>query len=607
MNFSYIEFLPLVLFFFCVFAFFFYRFDLKSKRWIESNWNLEKTKRNKYSVYFLLASIFLFLLALLDLRGPTEYIQTDIPDQRTVILIDQSASMLAEDIRPSRYERSIMVARHFVRNAVGHRIAIVVFSDNQKRVVPFTSDIEFLDSRLNALRSIDIRSGGTNLTQAMRESLQYFKTGGRGSESEAEVFGNLLVFTDAEDHGERLEFDVPDGISIAMVGVGTRSGARIPIRDRNGNFRNYKRHMGEEIITKLDEEYLVRLASLARRNSYWILRSGTMPTDEIVDFFREGHRENVSRGSVRIRPVLVEYLMIPAIVLFVISVFLGRGEGLKRKRDVIVRSVLILFALNYFSPNVASADVSRKLERLQRGELSYAERLMLAEELARQGMTEEARTLYDENFDLDRMPPESLLNYGTTLIEDGDLINGVRILDHIIRDDNISDDVKSAARRNILRAIALQEQEQQEEQQQDQDDDRETDPDGDEGEEGDQMEGDQDDESSEGDQQRDGEPGDQQQEPGDPDFDDDSDQETDPGEEEDDEDADAGQEDEEEGPDESPSQTIEEREEELRRQRQLTDIPGVVEQILDRDRDFQERFLNSTSTNEPAGRDRKDW
>ena len=70
---------------------------------------------------------------------------------KTIILVDSSASMLAEDVRPNRFKKALLLVKHYVKKAVGQQISLVVFSDNQKRIIPFTDDIDLINARLERL------------------------------------------------------------------------------------------------------------------------------------------------------------------------------------------------------------------------------------------------------------------------------------------------------------------------------------------------------------------------------------------------------------------------------------------------------------------------
>ena len=184
---------------FLVFAILVIIFEFRYFRWIKRYWFFKRTWINRFSTFFYLFGIFLLLTSLLDLRGKEIRIKAQIPDQKTIILLDTSMSMLAEDVRPNRFQRALLLAKHFVSKAVGHQVSIVVFSDTQKRIVPFTDDIDLLDSRISALQDLNLENAGSNLRQSLLETVQYLR--GEAGEGQA-VTGNILIFSDAEEQGE---------------------------------------------------------------------------------------------------------------------------------------------------------------------------------------------------------------------------------------------------------------------------------------------------------------------------------------------------------------------------------------------------------------------
>jgi Ca-activated chloride channel family protein len=192
--------------------------------------------------------------------------------------------MLAEDVRPNRFEKASLLAKHFIKKAVGHQISIVVFSDGQKRIVPFTNDMDLIEARLNALKELDLERGGTGLSLAIQESIQYFV------DSEKRPFGNILVLTDAEETDGGLDLDVPEGISVGVVGVGTAKGAPIPMRSSRGVFSGNKKHQGKTVISKLDEEYLKKLGTEIEHFKYWVASSYSLPTEKILGFFNRAFK-----------------------------------------------------------------------------------------------------------------------------------------------------------------------------------------------------------------------------------------------------------------------------------------------------------------------------
>jgi len=144
-------------------------------KWVEDHWFYKRSKSSTLSSLFFVFGFILLMVALLDLRGPEKNIQGKISDQKTILLIDSSASMLAEDVRPNRFRKALLLAKHFIKKAVGQQLSIVVFSDSAKQIMPFTNDIDLLEARLGALERMKLSRGGTSLTLAIKESIQFFE------------------------------------------------------------------------------------------------------------------------------------------------------------------------------------------------------------------------------------------------------------------------------------------------------------------------------------------------------------------------------------------------------------------------------------------------
>lgn len=323
-------------------------------KWVKTYWFFERTWLNRFSTVFYILSLFLMLVSLLDLRGPEEKIKTNLPDQKTIIILDSSSSMLAEDIRPSRFSKAIQLARHFVKNAAGHQVSVVLFSDIQKRLIPFTDDIDLLDSRLAALENTNAVSGGSNIGQAIAEAVGYFDTDGDRKSAQ----GNILVFTDAEESDGSFDLDIGNNLNLAVVGVGTAKGANIPLRWEDGSFRGYKTNKGEPVITKLDEEYIKKIGKNVKNYKYWIANSYSLPTDDIKNFFRGIYNKSNGKSDMRVRPVFSHLILIPAIMMFCISIILGRFASFKTIMS------LLFVALLSFSNGVYAEDEKEEKKKL---------------------------------------------------------------------------------------------------------------------------------------------------------------------------------------------------------------------------------------------------
>ena len=96
----------------------------------------------------------------------------------------------------------------------------------------------------------------------------------------------MFIISDGEDHSEGSTLDavedaIDEGITIYTIGVGKEKGAPIPIK-RNGILESLKKDSeGETVITKLNKEVLIDIAS--EGNGEYIDGSNT---DEAVEFIK---------------------------------------------------------------------------------------------------------------------------------------------------------------------------------------------------------------------------------------------------------------------------------------------------------------------------------
>ena len=424
--------------------------------WIRAHWFFERSFYSLIGFIMLSISFSLLLFSLMDVRGPQEQTEVAIPDQKTVIMIDTSASMLVEDVKPSRFKRSLFMAKHFVKRAIGHQVAVVLFSNIQKRIVPFTDDIDLLDARISGLETLDISRGGSNIARAIQESLQYF----RSSHFDArEISGNILVFSDSEETSAPFDVDIPKKVNVAFVGVGTLNGGKIPLRGRNGYFRGYKRHGSEDVVSRLNENYIKNLGSQISSYKYWVTSSYTIYTDEILKFFERSFLEELeSAHQMVVRPVWSHYVVSAGIVFYILSVVFSQFRSFTK-----IVMVFLLVMVGKSDSGLVWADIPTDLERLKKGRLDKIQRLKLAEKFLKKGEKGKALKLYRENVggyeDIDFA---TLSNYSVALFQSGRVEEGVRVYEHLYENASLGDAEKDALRSNLLKA--LEERDKQQEQ-----------------------------------------------------------------------------------------------------------------------------------------------
>lgn len=585
MTFLKVEWLvPLMIAFF-VFTLIFFKSISKIDEFVEKSFFKRPSTLLWLRRLSFILGVGLLLISLLDLRGPEERIESQVPDQKTIIIIDSSASMLAEDVRPNRFKKSILMARHFIKKAFGHKIAVVLFSDTQKRLVPFTDDLDLLDARVAGLEELRIFDGGSNISQAIKESLGYFLVAG---EKVNEIGGNILLFTDSEGHDESFDFNLPENVTLAAVGVGTAKGARIPNRDRYGVFRGYKKYKGKEVVSRLNENWLRALSDKVESYNYWVANSYTIPTEEILSFFNKSFDKKIEKGMATIRPVKASVVLLPAVILLAIS-FLSY--------PIKSYSALVLILLLPIVP-VRGEDLPEKfkddqiqtlMNKMKNGELDNKGKLKFAEILLKSKEVDAAKVLYEEN--LKYASPQHLNNYAVTLIQAKEPEKAIKVLSRLQREARegnakLTDTEKNQLRQNIL--LALQSQKQQSKQKQKQ-----------------KQKKKEEEKKDKNKKQQSGEGGEGKSEQNKKDS---SDKESKDKKEEEKKKSKKNKEGKEpkEKRKKSQPKNFKEHQEEVRKKRKMVKIPGLIKQIMSDDRTLQKKYLD-TSTRKAKEYQKKDW
>lgn len=421
MNFNQLTFWPALLVCFLVFIVIVILLERRFFKLVRTYWFYNRSFFSYLSTLLFIAGMGGLLLSLLDARGPEEKIKTEMPQDRTIILIDTSASMLAEDVKPSRLQKAALIAKHFARKAAGQQLSIVAFAEIQKKIVPFTTDIDLIDARLDSIKTLRNQYGSSALTLAIQESIQYFQ------ETGSEARGNILVLTDGEETAEGINLKVPKEVHVALVGVGTEQGGRIPLDDSRGFRFGYKKDKGRDVITKLNEKFFERAAADMPSAKYWIANSYSLPSEEIIEFFQAENVKGDQQQDMVIKPVLMEWIVVPSLILLVLSFFF---KNLKVFSLGLLLFIMPLHAQEEAPAPELSPEAIERLNQLQKGELNQLEKLKLADELQKGGSKEEGLALFEENLpakiDSD-LPPEAYLNYGTALLEKGDVQKGLSV------------------------------------------------------------------------------------------------------------------------------------------------------------------------------------
>lgn len=171
----------------------------------------------------------------------------------TIICIDISNSMLAEDVAPSRLEKSKMLVENLVDNFSNDKIGLVVFAGDAFVQLPITSDYVSAKMFLQNITPSLITTQGTDIAHAISLATSSF-TQQKG------VGRAVILITDGEDHeGGAVEAAAAakkKGINVFILGVGSEKGAPIPV----GNGDYLKDNTGNTVMTTLNQQMCKQVA-----------------------------------------------------------------------------------------------------------------------------------------------------------------------------------------------------------------------------------------------------------------------------------------------------------------------------------------------------------
>lgn len=165
----------------------------------------------------------------------------------TIIAMDISNSMLAEDVVPSRLQKSKMLVENLVDHFTNDKIGLVVFAGDAFVQLPITTDYVSAKMFLQDINPSLIQTQGTDIARAISLSMNSF--------TQQKGLGKaIILITDGEDHeGGALEAAKEakkKGINVFILGVGSSNGAPIPL----GNGDYMRDNAGNTVMTALNEQ-----------------------------------------------------------------------------------------------------------------------------------------------------------------------------------------------------------------------------------------------------------------------------------------------------------------------------------------------------------------
>lgn len=224
------------------------------------------------------SALLLLSLALIIVMLARPQIGTSISNEKrtgieTIIALDISNSMLAEDVVPSRLEKSKLLVENLINHFTNDKIGLVVFAGDAFVQLPITSDYVSAKMFLQDINPSLIQSQGTDIARALNIAMNSFT-------QDEHVGKAIILITDGEDNeggaAEAAKDARKKGISVFILGIGSTKGVPIPLEGGG-----YLQSNGQTVMTALNEQMCKEIAQAG--NGSYIHVDNTNDAEDMLD------------------------------------------------------------------------------------------------------------------------------------------------------------------------------------------------------------------------------------------------------------------------------------------------------------------------------------
>ncbi|HOH98903.1 MAG TPA: VWA domain-containing protein [Bacteroidales bacterium] len=274
----------------------------------------------KFFLFFL--AIGFLILAMANPQTGSKLEQVERKGIDIVIALDVSNSMLAEDIRPNRIEKSRQAISRLIDRLSQDRLGIIIFAGKAYVQLPITTDYAAAKLFLNSINTEIIPTQGTAIGEAIQLSVSSFPEGAHGKA--------IIIISDGENHEDdavgAATLAAEQGISVNTIGMGLPEGGPIPVFKGNILQGFKKDQSGNTVVTRLNEVMLQQIA--AAGNGIYVRASNEDPgLDRIFDRMSKLEKSTFDAKTFSDYDSHYHYFVIIALLLLAIDIFISERRS----------------------------------------------------------------------------------------------------------------------------------------------------------------------------------------------------------------------------------------------------------------------------------------
>lgn len=274
-----------------------------------------------------------------------------------IICLDISNSMLAEDVSPSRLDKSKLLVQNLVDHFTNDKIGLVVFAGNAFTQLPITADYVSAKMFLQNASPELIEEQGTDIGHAINIASESFT-------KQDNIGRAIIVITDGENHEEgsleAAKEAAGKGMQVFVLGVGSDKGAPIPL-GANGYMTD---NTGNTVMTKLNEQ-MCREVAEAGKGVYIHVDNNSDAQKQLDEALSNMQRSEVSsviyseyEEQFQVLAFLVILILLAEALLMERKTSLQRRISIFKKRTPKVPTAVVLM-LMLLVPTVVMAQSDR--------------------------------------------------------------------------------------------------------------------------------------------------------------------------------------------------------------------------------------------------------
>ena len=262
--------------------------------------------------FFFAITIAFIITALAQPIYGKKKVQGIAKSMEIAVCLDISNSMNAMDMQG---DARLTVAKRTLSGLIaqlsGEKIGLCLFAGDAMVQLPLTSDYQTADLFTNEVQTSYISEQGTNITGALETAALMFS---KNSEPKC-----IILLTDGENHDEEeseiYSYIREHNISFYGIGIGTSTGASIPL-DPTDLSKGVKRdENGFTVTSQLNPEFIKTLAN--KLNGTAIITSEAYPDlNAILTEINRGKIKKSRNLDFEIKSSVYEYAVLLALISF---------------------------------------------------------------------------------------------------------------------------------------------------------------------------------------------------------------------------------------------------------------------------------------------------